>query len=127
MKNINYPVGDYLIRLKNAALSGKHEVSVSKTKLIETISDVLKKEGLIDEAKVKSGILTSRLTFRSKRPVLIDLRLVSKPGMRVYKSVDELEKIKSPSFLILSTPKGIMSSKEAIKKRLGGEVIVEIW
>lgn len=127
MKKLNYPVGDYLISLKNAALAKKHEVVLTKTNLIKAVADVLKKERFLDEVSVKSGKITSKLAFRSKRPVLIDLKLISKPGLRIYKNVDELEKIRKPSFLIVSTPKGVMTSKEAIKKRLGGEIIVEIW
>jgi len=51
---------------------------------------------------------------------------VSKPGLRVYMGVDELGKTKGPTFYILSTSKGVMTSNEAIKKRLGGEIIAEI-
>ena len=58
--------------------------------------------------------------------VLLDLKLVSTPGLRIYMGVEELEKIRKPSILILSTSKGVMSSREALKVRLGGEVIVEV-
>jgi small subunit ribosomal protein S8 len=74
----------------------------------------------------KDGQLTAFISYRKKQPLIMDVRLVSKPGLRVYKKADELEKIKKPTILIVSTPKGVMSSREAIKKRLGGEVIVEM-
>ena len=56
----------------------------------------------------------------------MDIKLVSKPGLRVYKSVEELESIRSPAIYIVTTNKGIMTAKDAVKKRVGGEVIAEI-
>ncbi len=55
-----------------------------------------------------------------------NIKLVSKPGLRIYKSADELEKIKKPTFLVITTSKGVFSKDEALKKRVGGEVIAEI-
>jgi small subunit ribosomal protein S8 len=127
MTNINYPVGDFLIRVKNAVLSGKREIIVSETKLIKSVAKVLKKQGFFNEVTTKSGKITAKLNYHKKKPVLINLRLISKPGLRVYKGADELEKRRKPSFYLVSTPKGIMTSMEAVKKRLGGEIIVEIW
>lgn len=127
MKVVNYPVGDFLIRIKNAALADKRELDVSETKLIKAVADVLKKEGYLEKVTEKQGKLNIRLAYRRKKPVLFKLKLVSKPGLRVYMTVKELEKIKGPSIFILSTPKGVISSQEAKKERLGGEVIVEIW
>ena len=57
----------------------------------------------------------------------MDLKLVSKPGLRIYMGADELAAKRGPSYYILSTSKGIKTSREAIKERIGGEVIVEIW
>lgn len=127
MTNINYSIGDFLIRIKNAALAGNKEIGVDNTKFIENIAKVLKKEGILTEVKKKDGKLTVKLAYRKKEPVLIDLKLVSKPGLRIYMGADELSAIRGPSFFILSTSKGPMTSREAIKKRMGGEVIVEIW
>jgi small subunit ribosomal protein S8 len=127
MTNINFSIGDFLIRIKNTALARRKEMEVDNTKLIESVAKVLKKEGILTEVKKKDGKLMVKLAYRKKEPTLIDLRLVSKPGLRIYMGADELSAIRKPSFLILSTPKGIMTSREAIKQRIGGEVIVEIW
>jgi len=127
MTNINYSIGDFLIRIKNTALARRKEMKVDNTKLIENVAKVLKKEGILTEVKKKDGKLVVKLAYRKKEPILIDLRLVSKPGLRIYMGADELSAIRKPSFLVLSTPKGIMTSREAIKQRIGGEVIVEIW
>jgi small subunit ribosomal protein S8 len=127
MTNINYSIGDFLVRIKNATLAGRKEMEVDNTKLIESIAKVLKKEGILTEVKKKEGILTVKLAYRKKEPILMDLKLISRPGLRIYMGADELSAIKGPSYFVLSTPKGIMTSREAIKERIGGEVIVEIW
>jgi small subunit ribosomal protein S8 len=130
MKNItsNYRAGDFLIRVKNIALSGRGELSVQNTKFIEAIAKALKEEGYLQEITAKDGVLNAKLAYSHKEPVLSDLRLVSKPGLRVYKGKDELKgRKKGSSILILSTPKGIMSHKNAIKNNIGGEVIAEVW
>jgi small subunit ribosomal protein S8 len=127
MTNTNFPVGDFLLRIKNATLARKKEVELANTKLIESVAKVLKDEGILTEVKKSKGKLTVKVAYRKKEPILLDLKLVSKPGLRIYMSVDELAAIKRPSFFVLSTPKGVMSSREAIKKRIGGEVIVEVW
>src|SRR3990167_429922 len=109
----NYPVGDFLIRIKNAAKAGHKDVVVDSTGLIKAVE--------------KAKKLTLRLTYKKKEPLLIDLKLVSKPGLRVYMSRDELQKRRRSSILILTTPLGVMSSAKALKKGVGGEVIAEVW
>lgn len=123
----NYPVGDFLIQIKNAAMARNREVSVPETKLVKTVANVLKKQGLLDEIRKDKNNITVRLAYKKKEPVLLGLKLISKPGLRVYWDVDQLEKTKGPSMFLISTSVGILSSKDAIKKRVGGEVIVEIW
>lgn len=124
----NYHVGDFLIRIKNASLADRDEIVCQSTKLVKNVADALKKDGFLSEVKVKNGLLTAKLAKANKRPVIIDLKLISKPGLRIYKNVSELKGRKNgSSILFLSTPKGILSNKKAIKENVGGEVIVEIW
>lgn len=117
---------DFLIRIKNAAMAGNKEVEVKLTKHLLNIAMALKKMGFLDEVKKSGEKLTVALTFKNKKPMLQDVKLVSKPGLRVYKAVWELETHKRPSVFLISTPKGIITHKEAIKQRVGGEVIAEI-
>lgn len=124
--NTNFPVGDFLIRIKNAALARNHEVVVQNTKLIFAVANALKKEGFLHQVKLEKDNLIVRLSYKQKEPVLMDLKLVSKPGLRIYMGVDDLAKLKGPSTHLLSTPIGIVTTKEALKKRVGGEVIAEI-
>lgn len=122
----NYPVGDFLIRLKNANLARHRELEIPSSKKVKAVVKVLEKEGYITDLKEEKEKITMRLVYRKKEPILTEIKLVSKPGRRVYKGAGELEAVKGPSFFIVSTPKGVMSSKEAIKKRLGGEIVAEV-
>ena len=126
MKSINYPVGDFLIRVKNASLARRKTVDFPANKFVAAVAECLVKERYLDDAQTDQGVLRVSLSYRKKEPMITAVKLVSKPGLRVYMKVEDLVKIKSPSILILSTPDGIMSSREAIKKKLGGEVIVKI-
>lgn len=121
----NYPVGDFVTRIKNAALSDARVVRVRKTKLIKAVAEALKREGFLSEVKEKEGELVARLAYVKKEPIIMNLTLVSKPGLRVYKTVEELEAKRGPEIYILSTSKGVLLSSEAIKKNIGGEVIVK--
>lgn len=123
---VGYPVGDFLIRLKNAAVARNKSFNASSNSEIFAIAAVLKKLGFIDEIKKEGRGLVLTLTFKDKKPRVMAVKLVSKPGLRVYMGVGEIEKKKGPSTYIISTPKGILSSKEAIKERVGGEVIAEL-
>lgn len=126
-RTINYPLGDFLIRIKNVSLARKKQVEVKNTKLIEDVAKALKKEGFLQEVEKKEGKLLASLAFRRKEPVLLGLKLVSKPGLRVYTDVAGLEKKRGLSVYLISTSKGIVSSRQAIKERIGGEVLVEVW
>ena len=83
--------------------------------------------GYLDQVKKEKDTISLSLTFKNKRPLLTDLKLLSKPGIRIYMGVSEIEKRKGPSTYLISSPTGIISSREAIKTRVGGEVIAEIW
>ncbi len=123
----NYAIGDFLIQIKNSGMADKKEVTTKSTKLIRSVADVLKKNNYLDSVTEQDGNITVILKYHKKQPRLVDLKLVSTPGLRVYRNVDELGSHKGISRFIVSTPEGIMFSKDAVKKRIGGEVIAEIW
>jgi small subunit ribosomal protein S8 len=102
-------------------------LTIKSSKQIVALAEALKKTGFLDGIKNEKGMLTLSLTFKDKKPRLMDVKLISKPGLRIYLGIDEIEKKRSPSILLISTPKGVISSLEAIKERVGGEVIAEIW
>ena len=127
MSETNYPIGDFLIRIKNAAQAKNREVTVSATKKKVAIAKALEKAGFVEEIKSKDGILSLSVSFSHKSPILMDLRLVSKPGRRVYYKLSDIEAKRGPSTFLVSTPKGILTTKEAKKIGSGGEIIAEIW
>ena len=123
---VNYPVGDFLIRVKNAARADLKTISVHKTNLIRSVAEVLKREKFVRDIDEKDGILNVHLAYFAKEPLLMDIKLVSRPGLRQYKTADELEAHKGPETLVVPTSKGVLSHKEAITKRVGGEVIAKL-
>jgi len=123
---INYHTGDFLIRIKNAAMAGLKEVSMPETKSIKTVANALKKAGYLEDVATIDKNIVVKLSMMNKKPILSDLKIVSKPGLRVYIEVRDLEKRRKPSIYLISTSKGILSSREAIKQRVGGEIIAEV-
>jgi small subunit ribosomal protein S8 len=123
----NYPVGDFLIRIKNAALGRRKEVAFPKTKMVLALAQALKKEGFLDEVKSVKNEVTVSLKYQKKEPAVLGIKLISKPGLRVYMNANELSKIRKPSVILVSTPKGILNAWQAAKQRLGGELVVEVW
>jgi len=122
----NYPVGDFLIKLKNASMADNKEVKVAASSKVMAVAEALKKLGFLDGVKKTDGIISVTLSFKSKKPLLMDVKLMSKPGLRIYMGVDEIEKKKGPSIFLITSPNGIISSRQAVKTRTGGEVIAEI-
>ena len=125
-KFTNYLIGDFLIRVKNAAMAKNKTFSIKANKQIVAIAEALKKTHFLDSVKTEKGILTVSLSYKDKKPQLMNVKLISKPGLRIYLGVDEIEKKKGPSIYLISTPKGVISSLQAVKERVGGEVIAEI-
>lgn len=121
-------IGDALIRIKNGYRVGKESVSQPYSKLIIKIMKLLQKEGYIDSVEEKNHEVFVSLKYINRQPALTDLKRISKPSLRVYKGVNELPRVLSGlGIAIISTPKGIMTDKEARKKHLGGEVMALVW
>lgn len=128
-------VADALIRIKNGYLASKLEVFVPFSKLTLEIIKLLEKEGYIggfketekDVPLTLKGIVVS-LKYEGKKPALSDVKRISKPGLRVYKGSRQLPRVLNGlGMAIISTPKGIMSEKEARKESVGGEVMAYVW
>ena len=125
-------VSNLIIRLKNASLSDHKIVSFPYSKLNHSILEVLKKEKFItDFEKEGKGLgkkLIITLAYNNKVPVISDLKRVSKQSRRVYLGYRDIKPVKSGyGISVISTPEGVMSDKEAKKKKLGGEELFKIW
>lgn len=122
----NYHIADFLIRLKNASMAGIVELKFPKTNLVLAVAQTLKSEKFLDTVEDKDGFINVKLSIYAKKPVLSNVTIISRPGLRIYMSVDDIEAIKTPEIYIISTPKGVFSGKQAIKQRVGGEVIAKV-
>lgn len=96
------------------------------TNLINAVAKTLKDEKFLNEVDIKDGKITVQLAVYMKKPVLSNVTIISRPGLRIYMNADEIEAIKTPEVYIINTNKGVMSGKQAIKKRIGGEVIAKV-
>ena len=130
---ITDPIADMLTRIRNAN-SAKHEtVSVPASNMKKAIAQILLDEGYIKSFKViedgKQGVIEIALKYGpNKSQVLLGLRRVSKPGLRIYTDCENMPNVmKGLGIAILSTSKGIMTDKDARKANVGGEVLAFIW
>lgn len=126
MAKTNYTVGDFLIKVKNAALARQKFVMAENIKSIALVANVLLKLGFVSKIENEDGFLKLILAYKNKAPVLTNIKLISKPGLRVYWDLKKISSYRSPSVLVISTSKGILSSKDALKEGVGGEVIAEV-
>lgn len=126
------PIADLLTRIRNAALVGKTEVRVPSSKLKKTVAEQLKKNKYLSDVKVEAGKPRDTLVITINKPGensnINELTRLSKPGRRVYVGVNEIPKVKSGRGLVLiSTSKGVITGQEAVKQRLGGELLLKIY
>ena len=131
--NITDPIADMLTRIRNANSSKHKTVDIPSSKMKLSIANILFKEGYIaafEEIEDNSqGIIRITLKYDEKGARVIDgLRRISKPGLRVYASKDELPRVLNGlGIALISTSKGIKTDKEARAEGLGGEVLAYIW
>ena len=126
-------IADLLTRIRNAS-SAKHEtVEIPSSNMKKAICQILLDEGYIKSFTVtddgKQGIIKVTLKYgEGKKPVITGLRRVSKPGLRIYTSVEDMPKVlKGLGIAIVSTSKGVMTDRQARKEPVGGEVLADIW
>ena len=127
-------IADMLTRIRNAN-SAKHEtVDIPASNMKKAIAQILVDEGYVKEYKViedgKQGIIRIALKYQgaSRTPVLQGLRRVSKPGLRIYTSCEDMPRVmKGIGTAIVTTSKGVMTDKAARKLNVGGEVLAFIW
>ena len=127
------PVADMLTRLRNAALAKHPTAVIPRSKIKEQIAHILKREGYITDFEVVTdspqGSIKVTLKYGEDRtPALSGLKRVSKPGLRVYRGKTEIPRVLGGlGTVIISTPKGLMTGREAWRQNVGGEVVAYIW
>jgi len=125
-------ISNMIIMLKNASLTGKTTVIFSHSKIKNAIAECLKKEGYLKQVsrKVKKGFpaLEVELIYIDKKPKITEVERISKQSRRVYFKTKDIHSVRNGSgLLVLSTPKGILSGKEARKEQVGGEALFRVW
>ena len=125
------PIADYLTRIRNAQAAGHKIVEIPASNIKKGITKILYEQGYIlkykfDDDAGKQGVISIALKYDAvtKKPVIKELKRVSRSGLRQYKGVDELPKvINGLGIAIISTSKGLMTDKQARQEKVGGEVI----
>ena len=126
------PIGDMIARIKNAQSRNYKKIQLPTSKFKTKIAEVLKNEGYIIDFKIteekNKSILEINLKYNSGNPVISTIQRVSKPGRRIFSSVESLPKINNGlGIAIISTPKGVMTDIDARKQRVGGEIICKVF
>jgi small subunit ribosomal protein S8 len=130
---VSDPIGDFIIRLTNAGAINKPTVSVPFSNLKLAVAEKLRDAGFIASVEKKGKKIKKTLDIVLKydaqgKAIIQGVKRVSKPGRRMYKSVLEITPVRyGKGALMLSTPQGIMTDKEAKKANVGGEAMFEIW
>jgi len=123
------PIADMLTRIRNGIMSGKSEVVIPHSKLKASIAEILQNNGYIGKIKVteESGFKSLNIKLDGTRQPESLVR-VSKPGRRIYAKVSEIPSVRTGrGLVIMSTPAGIMTGKEARTKGVGGELICKVY
>jgi small subunit ribosomal protein S8 len=126
------PIADMLTRVRNAAHARHRRVDMPVSKLKVEVARLLKENHYIHDYKLledeKHGVLRLYLKYYQEKPVIRELRRVSKPGLRKYVSVQEIPRVRNGLGLaILSTSRGVMSGSQARENKVGGELLAIVW
>ncbi|MEX0895470.1 MAG: 30S ribosomal protein S8 [Patescibacteria group bacterium] len=126
------PVGDFIIRIKNAVMARHDSVRVQHSKLNQALAEILKQEGYIKELGIDESVqfpeLVLNLRYVGKQPAVTDVRRLSKPGRRLYSPSKTIPRaLGGYGITIVSTNKGVMTDTQARKLNVGGELLCQIW
>lgn len=129
---MQYHVGDFILRIKNAYQARKREVKMPYSNINKAVAKLLVKEGYIaqvEETEIDGKrMLVATLRYENRKAAINEVRLISKPSIRVYVDTQALHADKDTSMTaIISTSSGIMTAKEAMKKGVGGELLFKVW
>ena len=130
---VNDTVGDFFSRIRNSSQSLHDEVAVPWSRLLEQIARIMVREGYLNDLRVEEGtyckVLVVQLRYtQDRKPVITGIKRISKPGQRQYSSSTTLPRVLGGlGIAILTTSRGVMTSKEAAGHKVGGEVLAHVW
>ena len=125
------PISDMLIRIKNANVAGREVVYIPYSRFKHDLAKSLSQAGCIGDVEVKGKRVRKAievvLRYEGDRPLVNDVRMLSKPSRRLYASYKELRPSRHGGIVLVTTPKGILTENAAKKEKVGGQLIAEIW
>jgi small subunit ribosomal protein S8 len=127
------PIADYLTRIRNGIMAGHDAVVVPSSKIKAGLCGILKQEGYIHSFKQvehegREYLILNLKYVKDKENVIHGLRRVSRPGLRIYSGAQEIPDVHGGlGIAILSTPKGLLTGKDAKKQNVGGEILAHVW
>jgi small subunit ribosomal protein S8 len=126
------PIADMLTRIRNAGMARQRRVDMPVSKLKTEIARLLKENHYIHDFKLlddgKHGVLRLYLKYYQEKPVIRELKRVSRPGLRRYVAVDDIPRVRNGlGMAILSTSRGVMTDRTARVNRVGGELLALVW
>ncbi|MEK7517190.1 MAG: 30S ribosomal protein S8 [Patescibacteria group bacterium] len=130
---MNHRVSDLIIRIKNASRARRKEIVIDNLNINKAICRVLVKAGFLEGAEsiTRDGkkFLSAKIRYEKRNPVLNDVLVVSRPSLRIYARAEDVPAIqmRGKTTVVLSTNQGIMTGADAMKKKIGGEVLFKIW
>ena len=128
---MNDPISDMLIRIKNAQAAKHEAVRIPYSLLKHEIAKALERSGMVGASERKGKrvrkILELQLRYPEGTPAIKEVRLISKPSRRLYASYRDLYRAPRGGVILLTTPRGVLSSVEARKQKVGGQLIAEVW
>ena len=132
MSALTDPISDFLTRLRNATRAQKHELTLPFSNIKNDMARVLKQEGYIADFAVEGDGATKAIKVTTKfvqqTSAINGLKRVSRPGLRRYVSVDEIPRVRGgQGIAILSTPRGVLSGREAKRQNVGGELLAYVY
>jgi small subunit ribosomal protein S8 len=131
--NLTDPVADFLTRIRNAMRARHQKLDVPASKLKAEIARILKEEGYIANYKPteENGMKVIRVYLKytaNNESIIRDLKRISRPGCRVYQGKDDIRRVQNGlGIAILTTPKGVMTGRQARRQGVGGELLCEVW
>ena len=126
------PIADFLTRIRNAVKAKKKFVDIPSSKMKISLAEILKNNKFIRDYNVvednKQNVLRVHLQYINGTPSITGMKRISKPGLKSYVGKDELPRVLNGlGMAVLSTPKGLLTGKQAKKEAVGGEVVCHVW
>ncbi len=130
--SLSDPIANMLTIIRNAQMVKKESVDIPASKMIGNILEILKQDGYVEDFRLLKdnvqGTYKVYLKYENKKPAIIGIKRISKPGLRVYAPKDKLPRVLNGlGTAVISTSKGVITDREARKSNVGGEVVCFVW